>query len=46
MAGINTNLSALNTSRNLSSSQVAQSQAVQRLLCSGMNRSTSISRQA
>ena len=31
MAGINTNLSALNTSRNLSSSQVAQSQAVQRL---------------
>ena len=31
MAGINTNLSALNTSRNLSSSQMAQSQAVQRL---------------
>ena len=31
MAGINTNLTALNTSRNLSSSQMAQSQAVQRL---------------
>ena len=31
MSGINTNLSALNTSRNLSSSQMAQSQAVQRL---------------
>ena len=31
MAGINTNLTALNTSRNLSGSQMAQSQAVQRL---------------
>ena len=31
MSGINTNLSALNTSRNLSNSQIAQSQAVQRL---------------
>ncbi len=31
MAGINTNLTALNTSRNLTSSQMAQSQAVQRL---------------
>ena len=31
MSGINTNISALNTSRNLSNSQIAQSQAVQRL---------------